>query len=84
MIPFDDVIMNNEVGRVLYVFQVLLREAIWNFFSSPAWAETKDSMGKIYEELMMDGFWRAWDEFKIQIDPEGETNAYRVSLCSLK
>ncbi|XP_071101201.1 dnaJ homolog subfamily C member 22-like [Haliotis cracherodii] len=58
--------------------EIPLREAIPNFFKSPAWAETKDSMHRLYNYFQAHGWRRIWDEIKETFDPVGEQNAYKV------
>ncbi len=60
--------------------KVRLKDAIWNFFTSPAWEETKSTMHKLWQEINRKGFFGAWEEFIISIDPEGEYNSYRVRI----
>lgn len=72
-------VSHNAHVTTRYGEKVLIKDAIMNFFTSPAWAETKKTMGMFYEELRRNGWYHAWDELLIQLDPEGETNAYRVS-----
>ena len=60
--------------------QIKLKEALNNFFTSPAWEEMKATGEKIRVRLLEEGVSGAWDEFIVSIDPEGETHAYRVSV----
>jgi len=59
---------------------ILVKDAIKNFFNSPAWEEMKDTFYALCMGLKTHGYKHAWDEFVIKIDPEGETHAYRT-LC---
>ena len=61
--------------------QVKLKDALNNLFTSPAWEEMKNTGEKIKHRLHQRGFSAAWEEFVISLDPEGETHAYRVSVC---
>ncbi|XP_076449447.1 dnaJ homolog subfamily C member 22-like [Babylonia areolata] len=57
---------------------VPLREALNNFFTSPAWTQTKESLYLIWQNIRVNG-WRTFYEQLVQsIDPQGETNAYRI------
>ncbi|XP_061189329.1 dnaJ homolog subfamily C member 22-like [Saccostrea echinata] len=58
--------------------EVPLREAIPNFFNSPAWAEMKESLKELYKFYQIHGFEKLWEEFVEKLDPTGETNAYKV------
>lgn len=60
--------------------EIPLREAIPNFFNSPAWAEMKESLTQLYKFYQVHGFERLWDEFVEKIDPTGEAHAYKVEL----
>ncbi|XP_050419142.1 dnaJ homolog subfamily C member 22 [Patella vulgata] len=57
---------------------VLIRDAVNNFFKSPAWAETKDSLWKLYEFYNIHGWHKLWEELVEIFDPVGEKNAYKV------
>lgn len=60
--------------------EIPLREAIPNFFNSPAWAEMKESLMQLYKFYQVHGFERLWEEFVEKIDPTGEAHAYKVEL----
>ena len=64
-------------------FQIKLKDALNNFFTSPAWEEMKGTGEKIRHKFVQDGFSEAWEEFIVSIDPEGETHAYRVSTFQI-
>ena len=66
-----------------YILQIRLKDALNNFFTSPAWEEMKGTGEKIRYKFMEEGFTAAWDELILSIDPEGETHAYRVRAVSL-
>ncbi|XP_064646426.1 dnaJ homolog subfamily C member 22-like [Lineus longissimus] len=70
---YNNVQLTSEDGE-----KVKLRDAIHNFFKSPAWAETKQTFSQIYEYYKIHGFQNMWDEFMKALDPEGEANAYKV------
>lgn len=58
--------------------EIPLREAIPNFFNSPAWAEMKESLKQLYKFYQVHGFERLWEEFVEKLDPAGEAHAYKV------
>lgn len=58
--------------------EIPLREAIPNFFNSPAWAEMKESLKQLYKFYQVHGFERLWEEFVEKLDPTGEAHAYKV------
>lgn len=58
--------------------EIPLREAIPNFFNSPAWAEMKESLKQLYRFYQVHGFERLWEEFVEKLDPTGEAHAYKV------
>lgn len=60
--------------------QVPVREAVNNFFNSPAWQETKDTLKQLYDYYQVHGWNKVWEEFVQALDPEGETHAYKVNL----
>ena len=64
----------------LHILQIRLKDALNNFFTSPAWEEMKGTGEKIRYKFMEEGFTAAWDELILSIDPEGETHAYRVRI----
>ncbi|XP_060080062.1 dnaJ homolog subfamily C member 22-like [Ylistrum balloti] len=65
--------VTNEHGET-----IPLREAIPNFFKSPAWENMKETMKRLYEYYKLYG----WEKLRQQIveamDPTGEANAYKV------
>ncbi|XP_069108632.1 dnaJ homolog subfamily C member 22-like [Argopecten irradians] len=65
--------ITNEHGET-----IPLREAIPNFFKSPAWDNMKETMNKLYEYYKLYGWQRLWQQFVEAMDPTGEANAYRV------
>ena len=60
--------------------QVPLREAVENFFNSPAWKEMKQSMHDLYQFCNHNGWNICWSQLIELIDPTGESHAYRVSF----
>lgn len=58
--------------------QVPLREAVENFFHSPAWKEMKQSMHELYQFCQHNGWNTCWSQLIELIDPTGESHAYRV------
>lgn len=65
--------VTNEHGET-----IPLREAIPNFFKSPAWQNMKETFSKLYEYYKIHGWKKLWEAFVEAIDPTGEVNAYRV------
>ena len=67
--------LETEEGETIKV-----REAIDNFFNSPAWQQLKTAFWTLlvdmYEAWRTDGFERAWSRFKSLADIEGEDHAY--------
>ncbi|XP_067931671.1 dnaJ homolog subfamily C member 22-like [Watersipora subatra] len=57
---------------------VPLREAVENFFTSPAWKETKDTLNQLYNYYKHHGWKTIWEEIVSAIDPQGEAHAYEV------
>ena len=62
--------------------RVKLSEAMGNFFKSPAWADTKETMWRLWGEFLEKGPRGFYEEFVIAMDPEGELHAHRVSRWS--
>ena len=60
--------------------KVKLKEVIGNFFNSPAWAEMKHTMWKLYDEVKRNGWDSMWEQLVREMDPEGELNAYKVNM----
>lgn len=58
--------------------QVPLREAVENFFHSPAWKEMKQSLHDLYQFCQYNGWGTCWSHLISLIDPTGESHAYRV------
>ncbi|ESO87977.1 hypothetical protein LOTGIDRAFT_179176 [Lottia gigantea] len=58
--------------------KVYLRDAVNNFFKSPAWEETKDSFTRLYNYYKVNGWGKLWEEVIEAFDPKGENNAYKV------
>lgn len=58
--------------------RVRVKDAVTNFFNSPAWSHTKDTLWQLYSYIQEKGWEEAWKEFIVSIDPEGETHAYKV------
>ena len=63
--------------------EIPLREAIPNFFKSPAWAEMKQSFKELYDFYQVHGFEKLWEELVEKLDPTGEANAYKVGIILL-
>lgn len=61
-----------------YGEDVPLREALQNFFTSPAWKDTKEAFYRIWQHIQTNG-WKEFYEHLLNVfDPEGEANAYEV------
>ena len=58
--------------------EIPLREAIPNFFNSPAWADTKQTFRHIYEYYKVHGFNTMWEEIMDKLDASGEDSALKV------
>lgn len=59
---------------------VPLREAVHHFFKSPAWTQTKESFRRLWYSLQAHGWRNVLNELLKDLDPQGEANAYKVSL----
>ena len=59
---------------------IKVRDAIDNFFNSPAWQQIKTAfwvlLAEMYESWQTGGFGNAWSRFKSMADIEGEEYAY--------
>ena len=62
--------------------EVPIREAIPNFFKSPAWEESKRTVEQLYEFYKLHGWEKIWEQVVEAMDPTGEANAYRVSYIT--
>lgn len=60
--------------------KVRVHVAVKNFFNSPAWAETKQTMWTWKDHFLNHGFHGLYDEVMYSIDPEGEVHAYKVGI----
>ncbi|CAD5115861.1 DgyrCDS4801 [Dimorphilus gyrociliatus] len=58
--------------------KILLKDALHNFFTSPAWKDTKSTLQELYNTYQEHGWVEMWKMLQIQLDPEGEANAYSV------
>ncbi|OWF45497.1 dnaJ homolog subfamily C member 22-like [Mizuhopecten yessoensis] len=65
--------VTNEHGET-----IPLREAIPNFFKSPAWENMKGTISKLYEYYKLYGWNKLWQQIVEAMDPTGEANAYKV------
>lgn len=54
------------------------RDALANFFNSPAWLEFRDVMGKLVDFIRQQGLAGLWKEIVEALDPQGEKNALKV------
>ena len=48
------------------------------FLNSPAWEHSKQSGARVFDTLVEDGVFEAWNELMVSLDPEGATHAYKV------
>ncbi|KAL8579373.1 hypothetical protein ACOMHN_026738 [Nucella lapillus] len=55
-----------------------LREAVGNFFTSPAWTETKKTLHLMWQHIKQNGFSNFFQQVVLTMDPEGEASAYKV------
>lgn len=58
--------------------EIPLRDALNNFFTSPAWTETKETLYLIWQHIKVNGFRNIFQQIIQTIDPEGEASAYKV------
>jgi len=58
--------------------EVKVKDALKNFFKSPAWIEFKDTVWQLYEEAQRMGWRNVWNAFINALDPKGEKNAMKV------
>lgn len=58
--------------------EVPLREAVHNFFTSPAWEDTKEQLRNLYKYYQAHGWQNIWNKVVESLDPLGETKAYKV------
>lgn len=63
--------------------EVPLREAIHNFFTSPAWADTKESFRNLYKYYQEHGWENLYNKIVDSLDPLGESKAYKVSYRAI-
>ena len=69
---------NNKYGR-----KVPLRDAVHNFFTSPAWEDTKEQFKNLYRHYQFHGWKDLWNEIVTVLDPIGEGKAYKVKMLTL-
>lgn len=61
-----------------YGEEILVREALANFFKSPAWLRIQDTMAMMVDKLKHGGLSEFLAYLTKSLDPEGELNAYEV------
>ena len=66
-----------------YGRKVPLRDAVHNFFTSPAWEDTKEQFKKLYRHYKFHGWKDLWNEIVTVLDPIGEGKAYKVKMLTL-
>lgn len=54
------------------------RDAVANFFNSPAWLEFRSVMSRLFEFIRIHGIGGLWNEVIDALDPQGEVNALRI------
>ena len=59
--------------------EIPLRDAFHNILVSPAWAEFRQTVLRLFHCLVNEGLHKFVYEFRIVLDPEGEVSAYKVS-----
>lgn len=62
--------------------KIPLREAISNFFKSPAWIRTMDSLRKLFFVYRHAGWSKMYSDAKEFFDFSGESNAYSVRVIT--
>lgn len=75
---WSSVLLHNTYVTTSDGEKVRLKDAVTNFFSSPAWSHTKETLLQLYQYVQKEGWEEAWKEFVVAIDPEGETHAFKV------
>ena len=63
--------------------EVPLRVAVHNFFTSPAWEDTKEQFRNLYKYYQLHGWQNLWKEIVAVLDPLGEGKAYKVKILTL-
>lgn len=58
--------------------RIPLRVALNNFFTSPAWTETKEAFDRVWEQAHARGWDKLFEELVVIFDPEGENSAYKA------
>ena len=75
---WSSVLLHNTYVTTSDGEKVRLKNAVTNFFNSPAWSHTKETLLQLYQYVQKEGWEEAWKEFVVAIDPEGETHAFKV------
>ena len=63
--------------------EVPLRDAVHNFFTSPAWEDTKEEFRNLYKYYQLYDWQNLWEEIVTALDPLGERKAYKVKILTL-
>ena len=63
--------------------EVPLRDAVHNFFTSPAREDTKEQLRNLYKYYQIHGWQNLWNEILAVLDPLGEGKAYKVKMLTL-
>ena len=63
--------------------EVPLRDAVHNFFTSPAWEDTKEQFKNLYRHYKFHGWKDLWNEIVTVLDPIGEGKAYKIKMLTL-
>ena len=54
------------------------RDALTNFFNSPAWLEFRAVFSRLMDFIREQGIWGLWKEIVEALDPQGENNALKI------
>ena len=54
------------------------RDALTNFFNSPAWLEFREVLSRLVEFIRQQGIFGLWKEIVEALDPQGEKNALKI------
>jgi uncharacterized protein CbrC (UPF0167 family) len=56
---------------------------VHNFFTSPAWEDTKEEFRNLYKYYQLYDWQNLWEEIVTALDPLGEWKAYKVKILTL-
>ena len=63
--------------------EIPLRDAVHNIRVSPAWANMKQTIGRLIRCLVSEGLYKFMYELRVVLDAEGENSAYTVRQLSM-